>query len=153
MFFLVTEKNAIKRQGLERDQQSMQCKTTWRIGSGNFSRTNGDCVLHEGSHSLTYSGTMGKEQDLLQAAKTGNVAHIEKILGHKARKSGIQRYLGAAWNSLTGNESSFTIHWSHSRFCSLMSKTVNPNHQDELGYTPLHYAALNGHRYINYEGI
>ena len=30
-----------------------------------------------------------------------------------------------------------------------MSKTVNPNHQDELGYTPLHYAALNGHRYIN----
>ncbi|XP_022779967.1 ankyrin repeat and sterile alpha motif domain-containing protein 1B-like isoform X3 [Stylophora pistillata] len=62
---------------------------------------------------------MGKEQDLLQAAKTGNVAHIEKILGHKTRKSGIQ---------------------------SLMSRTVNSNHQDELGYTPLHYAALNGHR-------
>ena len=38
-------------------------------------------------------------------------------------------------------------------FCSLMSKTVNPNHQDELGYTPLHHAALSGHRYINYEGI
>lgn len=43
----------------------------------------------------------------------------------------------------------FTIHWSHSQFFSLMSKTVNPNYQDELGYTPLHYAALNGHRYIN----
>lgn len=62
---------------------------------------------------------MGKEQDLLQAAKSGNVAHIERILGNKARKSGIQ---------------------------SLMSRTVNPNHQDELGNTPLHYAALNGHR-------
>ena len=36
---------------------------------------------------------MGKEHDLLQAAKSGNVAHIEKILGHKARKSGIQGYV------------------------------------------------------------
>ena len=36
---------------------------------------------------------MGKEQDLIQAAKSGNVAHIEKILGNKARKSGIQRYV------------------------------------------------------------
>lgn len=62
---------------------------------------------------------MGKEQDLIQAAKSGNVAHIEKILGNKARKSGIQ---------------------------SFISRTINPNYQDELGNTPLHYAALNGHR-------
>ncbi|KAJ7390478.1 regulation of synaptic plasticity by receptor localization to synapse [Desmophyllum pertusum] len=62
---------------------------------------------------------MGKEQDLLQASKSEMLAQIEKILGHKTRKSGIQ---------------------------SLMSRTVNPNYQDELGYTPLHYAALNGHR-------
>lgn len=62
---------------------------------------------------------MGKEQDLIQAAKSGNVAHIEKILGNKARKSGIQ---------------------------SFISRTVNPNYQDELGNTPLHYAALHGHR-------
>lgn len=130
-----------------------QRKTTWRIWSGNFTRTNGDCVLLENSHSLAYSGTMGKEQDLIQAAKTGNVAHIEKILGHKTRKSGIQRYLGAVWNSLTGNESCLQSTDCIHVFCSLMSKTVNPNHQDELGYTPLHHAALSGHRYINYEGI
>lgn len=36
-------------------------------------------------------------------------------------------------------------------FCSFISRTVNPNYQDELGNTPLHYAALNGHRcvYVN----
>ena len=33
-------------------------------------------------------------------------------------------------------------------FCSFISRTVNPNYQDELGNTPLHYAALNGHRYV-----
>ncbi|KAK2565649.1 Ankyrin repeat and SAM domain-containing protein 1A [Acropora cervicornis] len=65
---------------------------------------------------------MGKEQDLIQAAKSGNVAHIEKILGNKARKSGIQ---------------------------SFISRTINPNYQDELGNTPLHYAALNGHSASN----
>ena len=47
---------------------------------------------------------MGKEQDLLQAAKSGNVAHIERILGHKARKSGIQRYV---WAGNMSGRSSF----------------------------------------------
>ena len=47
--------------------------------------------MDEAGHFFTYPGNMGKEQDLIQAAKSGNVAHIEKILGHKARKSGIQR--------------------------------------------------------------
>ncbi|RMX60043.1 hypothetical protein pdam_00004489 [Pocillopora damicornis] len=94
-------------------------KTKWRFKLALSPTLHVNYFVQEGSHSFTYSGTMGKEQDLLQAAKTGNVAHIEKILGNKTRKSGIQ---------------------------SLMSRTVNPNHQDELGYTPLHYAALNGHR-------
>ena len=31
---------------------------------------------------------------------------------------------------------------------SFMSRTVNSNHQDEMGYTALHYAALNGHRSV-----
>ena len=53
--------------------------------------------MHEGRDVFPGSGKMGKEQDLLQAAKSGNVAHIEKILGHKARKSGIQRYVWASY--------------------------------------------------------
>ncbi|XP_031548747.1 ankyrin repeat and SAM domain-containing protein 1A-like [Actinia tenebrosa] len=62
---------------------------------------------------------MGKEHDLLNAGKTGNVSQIEKILGHRVKKSGLQ---------------------------SIMGRSVNPNFQDEMGYTPLHYASLHGHR-------
>ena len=36
---------------------------------------------------------MGKEQDLLHAAKNGNVAQIERILGQRNRRSGIHRYV------------------------------------------------------------
>ena len=70
-------------------------KTKWRFRLALSPVLDVNYFVQEGSHSFTYSGTMGKEQDLLQAAKTGNVAHIEKILGNKTRKSGIQRYLGA----------------------------------------------------------
>ena len=70
-------------------------KTKWRFKLALSPTLHVNYFVQEGSHSFTYSGTMGKEQDLLQAAKTGNVAHIEKILGNKTRKSGIQRYLGA----------------------------------------------------------
>lgn len=65
-----------------------------------------DWFVNEGRHFFTYPGNMGKEQDLAQAAKSGNVAHIERILGHKTRKSGIQRYVEAG-NVWTG--CSFTL--------------------------------------------
>lgn len=58
--------------------------------------------MHEGRDFFPDSGEMGKEQDLMQAAKSGNVAHIEKILGHKARKSGIQRYVCASYRPEIG---------------------------------------------------
>jgi ankyrin repeat protein len=64
---------------------------------------------------------MGKEHDLIEAAKAGNVAQIEKLL--QVKRTGLASTL-----------SSF-------RF-----KSVNPNCQDETGSTPLHHAALNGHR-------
>lgn len=62
---------------------------------------------------------MGKEQDLLHAAKNGNVAQIERILGQRNRRSGIH---------------------------SFISRNVSSNFQDDMGYTALHYSSLNGHK-------
>jgi hypothetical protein len=37
---------------------------------------------------------MGKEQELILAAQTGNLVQIDKILGQRAKKSGpLQRYV------------------------------------------------------------
>ncbi|XP_048585041.1 ankyrin repeat and sterile alpha motif domain-containing protein 1B isoform X2 [Nematostella vectensis] len=62
---------------------------------------------------------MGKENELINAAKNGNVAQIEKLLGQRNKKSSLH---------------------------NIMGRSVNPNYQDEMGYSPLHYAAMNGHR-------
>uniref|UniRef100_A0A671LBI0 Ankyrin repeat and sterile alpha motif domain containing 1A n=1 Tax=Sinocyclocheilus anshuiensis TaxID=1608454 RepID=A0A671LBI0_9TELE len=68
---------------------------------------------------------MGKEQELLEAARTGNLAAVEKLLSGKR----------------PGGHSS-----SHS-LSSLLSiwRGPNVNCVDSTGYTPLHHAALNGH--------
>ncbi|KAM6895511.1 ankyrin repeat and sterile alpha motif domain-containing protein 1B isoform 2-T2 [Xenentodon cancila] len=71
---------------------------------------------------------MGKEQDLLEAARTGNVALVEKLL---TGKKGI---LGSSSGSIP--------------LPNLLSmwKGLNVNCTDSSGYTPLHHASLNGHR-------
>ncbi|XP_061571017.1 ankyrin repeat and sterile alpha motif domain-containing protein 1B [Cololabis saira] len=71
---------------------------------------------------------MGKEQDLLEAARTGNVALVEKLL---TGKKGI---LGSGSGSIP--------------LPNLLSmwKGLNVNCTDSTGYTPLHHASLNGHR-------
>ncbi|XP_017267040.1 ankyrin repeat and sterile alpha motif domain-containing protein 1B isoform X4 [Kryptolebias marmoratus] len=71
---------------------------------------------------------MGKEQELLEAARTGNVALVEKLL------SGKKGILGSGSGSIP--------------LPSLLSiwKGLNVNCTDSSGYTPLHHAALNGHR-------
>ncbi|KAK6191887.1 hypothetical protein SNE40_003467 [Patella caerulea] len=73
---------------------------------------------------------MGREQDLLDAARTGNVAVIEKLLTNRTRKSsgggGLTSALASLWNL----------------------KSVNINCTDTSGETPLHLAALNGHREV-----
>ncbi|XP_023248257.1 ankyrin repeat and sterile alpha motif domain-containing protein 1B-like [Copidosoma floridanum] len=64
---------------------------------------------------------MGKDQELLEAARNGNVAVVEKILGQRAKRSGplasLRRGQGA-------------------------------NVQDSSGYSALHHAALNGHKEV-----
>uniref|UniRef100_A0A669CND8 Ankyrin repeat and sterile alpha motif domain containing 1A n=1 Tax=Oreochromis niloticus TaxID=8128 RepID=A0A669CND8_ORENI len=69
---------------------------------------------------------MGKEQELLEAARTGNLAAVEKLLSGK-RHGGH----GASSHPL----SSLLSIW----------RGPNVNCVDSTGYTPLHHAALNGH--------
>ncbi|KAM6986829.1 ankyrin repeat and sterile alpha motif domain-containing protein 1B isoform 1-T1 [Aplochiton taeniatus] len=71
---------------------------------------------------------MGKEQELLEAARTGNVLLVEKLL------SGKKGILGSASGSIP--------------LPNLLSmwKGLNVNCTDSSGYTPLHHASLNGHR-------
>nr|XP_022903921.1 ankyrin repeat and sterile alpha motif domain-containing protein 1B-like isoform X1 [Onthophagus taurus] len=64
---------------------------------------------------------MGKDQDLLEAARNGNVAVVEKILGQRAKRSGP---------------------------LASLRRGPGANVQDSSGYTSLHHAALNGHREI-----
>ncbi|KAL4224939.1 Ankyrin repeat and sterile alpha motif domain-containing protein 1B [Mactra antiquata] len=70
---------------------------------------------------------MGKELELLEAARTGNYAAVEKLLTNKARKS----HVGGLGQKLTS-----------------FLKSVNVNYTDRNGYTALHHAAVNGHRDI-----
>ncbi|XP_045064846.1 ankyrin repeat and sterile alpha motif domain-containing protein 1B-like isoform X3 [Coregonus clupeaformis] len=71
---------------------------------------------------------MGKEQELLEAARTGNVFLVEKLL------SGKKGILGTASGSIP--------------LPNLLSmwRGLNVNCTDSSGYTPLHHASLNGHR-------
>lgn len=61
---------------------------------------------------------MGKDQELLEAARKGNTAVVEKILGQRAKRSGP---------------------------LASLRRGPGANIQDSSGYTPLHHAALNGH--------
>ncbi|XP_030741973.1 ankyrin repeat and sterile alpha motif domain-containing protein 1B [Echinops telfairi] len=74
---------------------------------------------------------MGKDQELLEAARTGNVALVEKLLS--GRKGGI---LGGGSGPLP--------------LSNLLSiwRGPNVNYTDSSGYTALHHAALNGHKDI-----
>uniref|UniRef100_A0A8C2WMB0 Ankyrin repeat and sterile alpha motif domain containing 1A n=1 Tax=Cyclopterus lumpus TaxID=8103 RepID=A0A8C2WMB0_CYCLU len=71
---------------------------------------------------------MGKEQELLEAARTGNLAAVEKLLSGKRQSAGI------GGGSLT--------------ILSILNsiwRGPNVNCVDSTGYSPLHHAALNGH--------
>lgn len=62
---------------------------------------------------------MGKEQELFDAARKGEVDVVDKILSLRLKKG----------NSLAS-----------------LRKIPGVNVQDASGYTPLHFASLNGHR-------
>ncbi|XP_073679765.1 ankyrin repeat and SAM domain-containing protein 1A-like [Garra rufa] len=86
---------------------------------------------------------MGKEQELLEAARTGNLAAVEKLLSGKRQSAGSAAAggFGSSGNVGSGGHSA-----SHP-LSSLLSiwRGPNVNCVDSTGYTPLHHAALNGH--------
>lgn len=61
---------------------------------------------------------MGKENEFLEAARTGNVSTVEKYLYQRSKRSGP---------------------------LASLRRTPTTNVQDSNGYSALHYAALNGH--------
>ncbi|XP_007892325.2 ankyrin repeat and SAM domain-containing protein 1A isoform X3 [Callorhinchus milii] len=77
---------------------------------------------------------MGKEQELLEAARTGNVAVVEKLLSGRHR--------------LSAGGSGGTVSLPQlSNFLSIW-RGPNVNCVDSSGYTPLHHAALNGQKEV-----
>lgn len=86
---------------------------------------------------------MGKEQELLEAARTGNLAAVEKLLSGKRQSAG-----SGGGSSGTGGSGNSGGHGASSHpLSSLLSiwRGPNVNCVDSTGYTPLHHAALNGH--------
>ncbi|KAM3617907.1 uncharacterized protein V6R79_012503 [Siganus canaliculatus] len=86
---------------------------------------------------------MGKEQELLEAARTGNLAAVEKLLSGKRQSAGI-----GSGSSGTGGSGNSGGHGASSHpLSSLLSiwRGPNVNCVDSTGYSPLHHAALNGH--------
>uniref|UniRef100_A0A674DES1 Ankyrin repeat and sterile alpha motif domain containing 1A n=1 Tax=Salmo trutta TaxID=8032 RepID=A0A674DES1_SALTR len=77
---------------------------------------------------------MGKEQELLEAARTGNLAAVEKLLSGKRQSTGSGGGSGTVLHDLMFPLSLHSI-W----------RGPNVNCVDSTGYTPLHHAALNGH--------
>ncbi|XP_035307678.1 LOW QUALITY PROTEIN: ankyrin repeat and SAM domain-containing protein 1A isoform X2 [Cricetulus griseus] len=90
---------------------------------------------------------MGKEQELLEAARTGHLPAVEKLLSGKRLSSGF----GGGGGSGSGGGASGGgggLGSSSHPLSSLLSMWRGPNVNcvDSSGYTPLHHAALNGHR-------
>ncbi|XP_056413646.1 ankyrin repeat and SAM domain-containing protein 1A isoform X3 [Hyla sarda] len=88
---------------------------------------------------------MGKEQELLEAARTGNRAAVERLLGGK-------RLSGAGPGGASGGGTGASGGGSGSHPLSTLLSTIwrgpNVNCVDSSGYTPLHHAALNGHKEV-----
>ncbi|XP_066559623.1 ankyrin repeat and SAM domain-containing protein 1A isoform X3 [Amia ocellicauda] len=86
---------------------------------------------------------MGKEQELLEAARTGNLAAVEKLLSGKRQSTGLGSGSSGAGGGGGGGGHSSSSH----PLSSLLSiwRGPNVNCVDSTGYTPLHHAALNGH--------
>ncbi|KAM6044111.1 ankyrin repeat and SAM domain-containing protein 1A isoform 4-T4 [Chlamydotis macqueenii] len=96
---------------------------------------------------------MGKEQELLEAARTGNLPAVEKLLSGKRLSSGFGSSGGGGGGGGSGSGGGGGGGGSGSGgvghpLSSLLSiwRGPNVNCVDSTGYTPLHHAALNGHK-------
>ncbi|XP_033925587.1 ankyrin repeat and SAM domain-containing protein 1A isoform X4 [Melopsittacus undulatus] len=97
---------------------------------------------------------MGKEQELLEAARTGNLPAVEKLLSGKRLSSGFGGSAGgggggggSGGGGGGGGSGSGGVGHPLSSLLSIW-RGPNVNCVDSTGYTPLHHAALNGHKDI-----
>uniref|UniRef100_A0A8D2JAH3 Ankyrin repeat and sterile alpha motif domain containing 1A n=1 Tax=Varanus komodoensis TaxID=61221 RepID=A0A8D2JAH3_VARKO len=88
---------------------------------------------------------MGKEQELLEAARTGNLATVEKLLSGKRLSSGFGSG-GGSGSSGGGGGGYSGAGGGGATAVSHIWRGPNVNCVDSTGYTPLHHAALNGHK-------
>uniref|UniRef100_A0A8D1X138 Ankyrin repeat and SAM domain-containing protein 1A n=1 Tax=Sus scrofa TaxID=9823 RepID=A0A8D1X138_PIG len=86
---------------------------------------------------------MGKEQELLEAARTGHLPAVEKLLSGKRLSSGFGGGGGGGGGSGGGSSGGGGLSSSSH---PLIWRGPNVNCVDSTGYTPLHHAALNGHK-------
>uniref|UniRef100_A0A8D1CJ04 Ankyrin repeat and SAM domain-containing protein 1A n=2 Tax=Sus scrofa TaxID=9823 RepID=A0A8D1CJ04_PIG len=86
---------------------------------------------------------MGKEQELLEAARTGHLPAVEKLLSGKRLSSGFGGGGGGGGSSGGGSSGGGGLSSSSH---PLIWRGPNVNCVDSTGYTPLHHAALNGHK-------
>ncbi|XP_013772275.1 ankyrin repeat and SAM domain-containing protein 1A-like isoform X2 [Limulus polyphemus] len=97
---------------------------------------------------------MGKEQELLEAARNGNLSVVERILNQRARKSGPLASLRRGPGANTQDPSGYTsLHHSalngHKDIVSLLlTHEASTNVVDNKGSTPLHLAAWTGNTEI-----
>ncbi|XP_073999351.1 ankyrin repeat and SAM domain-containing protein 1A-like isoform X3 [Rhodnius prolixus] len=93
---------------------------------------------------------MGKDQELLEAARNGNLPIVEKILGQRAKRSGplasLRRGPGANVQDTSGYSA---LHHAalngHQEIVEmLLSHEASPNIVDDKGCSPLHLAAWTG---------
>nr|XP_007971050.2 ankyrin repeat and SAM domain-containing protein 1A isoform X4 [Chlorocebus sabaeus] len=96
---------------------------------------------------------MGKEQELLEAARTGHLPAVEKLLSGKRLSSGFGGGgggggSGGGGSGGGGGGGGGGLGSSSHPLSSLLSMWRGPNVNcvDSTGYTPLHHAALNGHK-------
>ncbi|KAK2184122.1 hypothetical protein NP493_281g02022 [Ridgeia piscesae] len=82
---------------------------------------------------------MGREHDLLDAARTGNCGVIEKIVAQRHKR------MGQLPLALQAPLARLIMTITLGTCFSLTRRTLNINCQDSNGDTPLHLAALNGH--------
>uniref|UniRef100_A0A8B9TQE0 Ankyrin repeat and sterile alpha motif domain containing 1A n=1 Tax=Anas platyrhynchos TaxID=8839 RepID=A0A8B9TQE0_ANAPL len=88
---------------------------------------------------------MGKEQELLEAARTGNLPAVEKLLSGKRLSSGFGSGGGGGGGGGGAGGGGGGVGHPLSSLLSIW-RGPNVNCVDSTGYTPLHHAALNGHK-------
>ncbi|XP_017757161.1 PREDICTED: ankyrin repeat and SAM domain-containing protein 1A-like isoform X1 [Eufriesea mexicana] len=89
---------------------------------------------------------MGKDQELLEAARSGNVTVVEKILGQRAKRSGPLASNHLIPSNFGPSISKLNV-IPHLRYI-ILRRGPGANVQDASGYSALHHAALNGHKEV-----